>query len=202
MPASKSPRARALQGLKRLSADRVDKKGSIAEIFHWGVFANSARKRDPRQDRSTAIAAATVVEHGLEHAILSLLHRRGAETRDNLFEGDAAILRDFSAKITVAHAMGILGDKSRSDISMIRRIRNTFAHCRHSIDFNTPEIAEACRQLTLWKRLIERDQATAKKDVREEYIHICFEFSVWLFTFDEERPEGASAHPPRAQLQL
>lgn len=198
MATSKSPRQLALKGLKRLSSDRVDKQGNIKEIFHWGVIAPN--DRDPAQDRATAITAATVVEHGLEYAILTKMHRKGPEARDALFESDAAILRDFSAKIILAHNLGILGDQSRSDISMIRQIRNTFAYCRHKLDFDTPEIEAACSQITLMSRAIEKGQATAHEHVREDYIQTCFEFSLWLFTIDEPTPEGAVADPPRAHL--
>lgn len=198
MTASKSPRQQALNGLKRLSSDRVNKEAELREVFFW-----LGADLDPAQDRPAAITAATVVEHGLEYALLTLMHRRGPETRDRLFEGDAAILRDFSAKTTLAHAMGILGDNSRSDISLIRQIRNTFAHCRHPIGFETPEIAAACEHISVIRRLVERGQASAKeRHPRETYLQTCFEFSVWLFTFDEPRPEGSTPHPPRRQLQL
>lgn len=198
MTASKSPRQKALSGLKRLSSDRVDRDGNLGDIYHWGILEGSGR--DSVHDRATAITASAVVEHGLEYAILTQLHRKGPDARDKLFEGKAAILRDFSAKITLAHAMGILGDDSRSDISMIRHIRNTFAHCRHAMDFDTPEISEACAQITLMRRLEERGQGSRHKHLREDFIQSCFEFSLWLFTIDEPRPEGAVSDPPRAHL--
>lgn len=201
MAASKSPRTKAWEGLERLSADRVDKNGSIPEIFHWGIIAPNGR--DPIHDRATALVATAVVEHGLEYAILANLARNGPTIRDILFEGRGAILRDFSSKTAMAHAMGIIGDETRCDLGAIRRIRNTFAHSRLKIDFDTPEIIAACEQITVLKRLHALGQGSLPKDMRENFLTSCFEFSVWLFTVDDNAAElSPSGHPPRDQLTV
>ena len=53
----------------------------------------------------------------------------------------------FSAKIKIAHAIGVIGDEAKDDLEKIRTVRNTFAHSILEIDFETPEIQAVCKSI-------------------------------------------------------
>lgn len=68
--------------------------------------------------------------------------------KDNaLFRDKGAPLSSFSAKIAVAHALGIFDDEYRDQLDRFRAIRNTFAHAIRPFDFNEPTIATECLKL-------------------------------------------------------
>lgn len=192
MTASKSPRAAAWEGLKRLVQDRVDVDAPVSEIFHWGIVKNPAKPRDPREDRANVLVATAILDQALEHALLGFFSRDGAEVRDQLFDSEAAPLRDLSAKIRLAYAFSLVGLHSRSDLSAIRRIRNAFAHSRLRLDFETPEVVAACDQISLPKRWA--NSGFSDEDARERFLGSCFEFALWLFTYhDIVRDKRASS---------
>jgi DNA-binding MltR family transcriptional regulator len=70
----------------------------------------------------------------------------------SLFDNDAP-LASFSARINMAFALNVVGEKTRADLNCIRDIRNAFAHSRVSLTFEMREVADACRTLTAPTRL-------------------------------------------------
>lgn len=189
MVASKSPRNAAWEGLKRLSLDRVDVSAPINEIFHWGLFPKPGQARDRKEERALALVSTAVVEQGLEYALTTKFSRAASEIRDQMFDGEGAVLRDLNAKIRLAYIMSIIGKETRSDLSAIRRIRNTFAHSRLRIDFDTPEIAAACAQITLpdrWEKMMSDEE---RPRPREAFLQTCFQYALWLFTVDADLGE-------------
>ena len=190
MVASKSPRNAAWEGLKRLAQERADIEGPLNHIFHWGIIATKERPRDAREDRAHALVAAAIVEQALEHVITPHFCRSTAEIHDQMFDGDGAVLRDLSAKVKLAYMLGIIGKQTRSDLSAIRRIRNTFAHSRLKIDFETPEIEAACQQISLPERWAATGASPFETDARERYLTCCLEFSIWLFAYPSVENKG------------
>lgn len=49
-------------------------------------------------------------------------------------------LSSFSARIQVAFALGIITDRNRIELDLVRKIRNDFAHSLERIDFSEPSI--------------------------------------------------------------
>jgi hypothetical protein len=94
-------------------------------------------------DRGVAILAATVTEDLLRHLLLRRMVALKSSEAGDLF-GAMAPLSSFAAKIRVAHAFDIIGQKAKADLELMREIRNAFAHVRRAITFETPAIAEAC----------------------------------------------------------
>jgi hypothetical protein len=70
------------------------------------------------------------------------------ELSERLFEGNGP-LASFSNKILMAHGLSLYGEKFRHDIDLIRELRNGFAHCRHAMTLQTPEVAQVCDNLLL-----------------------------------------------------
>jgi hypothetical protein len=79
-----------------------------------------------QSDRAAAIILAAWVEEELLGAIKSKL-----EKDDSIFKKlfyNSGPLSSFSAKIDIAKALGIYDSEIYSDLNIIRRIRNEFAH--------------------------------------------------------------------------
>ena len=54
--------------------------------------------------------------------------------------GERQPLNSFAGKIRGAHDRGLIDDETRSDLSVIKDIRNEFAHTRERLDFKGPAI--------------------------------------------------------------
>ena len=84
-------------------------------------------------DLGYAILTATIVEEQLEMLLLAYLHLDDAGVAA-LF-GERQPLNSFAGKIREAHEHGLIDDETRSDLLVIKEIRNAFAHTRERLDF-------------------------------------------------------------------
>ena len=99
-------------------------------------------------DHAIAMIGASVVDKALEVSILTRMRPMDEEERKRLFRYDHnGPIADFSARIKVAHALNIFGSKTRTDLNLIREIRNAFSHAVKFIRFDNPEVAEMCMAL-------------------------------------------------------
>src|SRR4051812_49090813 len=81
------------------------------------------------KDRTAAITAAAFIDFVLQGAISLHLPDSTERQKKDLFDGGGAgPLSSISAKILMAHALGIISDIEREDLDTIRIIRNNFAH--------------------------------------------------------------------------
>jgi hypothetical protein len=86
------------------------------------------------------------VEAGLDAAIdqvLCIQDRPG----DDLFTEDGP-LTNFSRKIAMGHALRIFGTTTQNNLTIIRHVRNAFAHAKIPIHFDTSEVKDLCNDLT------------------------------------------------------
>ncbi len=104
-----------------------------------------AREFYLENDRAAGLLNAGWVDLSIERAIGSTF-KEGF--RRKVF-GSSGPLRDFSARIEVAFAIGLFGPQTHHDLSIIRTLRNQFAHCMRPITFQTPEVVDVCSFLNL-----------------------------------------------------
>lgn len=200
MPTSKSSRSSARSALKRLQGPRATPRDSSLDIFPFGLSAYDRKgDRRPRNydDRSIAIIVGSVLDQGLESALLTRLRPLNTEEERAVFLSEGAPLSTFSAKITLGYSLGLFGRMARDDLHMIRSIRNTFAHSRLSLDFDHASVAAACMELTLPER-VALMPVTESSDPRECFIHTAFQYAVYFITygarpFDDEDATGFRA---------
>jgi hypothetical protein len=95
-----------------------------------------------QSDRGVAIVAAVVLEELLELAILERFVELSSKRREALFDRIGAPLSTFAAKIEIAFAIGIIDDKIRTLINLIRDVRNRFAHRIEALTFDHPDISQ------------------------------------------------------------
>lgn len=122
------------KALKRLTRTKLG-KDHILE-FQIAILKDT--------DRSVAISLGSIVEDGLKAA---LMRRMPQLTQEETLFGPDAPLGNFSAKIRLAHALGILGPGPRNDIDRIREVRNAFAHTMVPLSFDTKEVNDVCKLL-------------------------------------------------------
>jgi DNA-binding MltR family transcriptional regulator len=101
-----------------------------------------------QSDRGVAIVGAAWIEEAMSAAIESfLLHDTKAWQR--LFGGNGP-LASFSAKIDLSRLLGLISDIIKSDLHIIREVRNEFAHqiahkTEHTkLGFASPYIKDKC----------------------------------------------------------
>jgi hypothetical protein len=101
-------------------------------------------------ERAAVILAAARIDSDLEKLLKHVLHRcPGGD--DTLFDSDRA-LGTFSAKIAIAHRLGMLDQDFEHAIQMLRKIRNDFAHQLESESLRAPKQAHRLAELTKWAR--------------------------------------------------
>ena len=114
-------------------------------------FLALVEEMNGESDRAVAIVGAAWVEEALSDAITSFLHSH-QKSQDRLF-GSNGPLSTLSAKIDLARMLGIVTDSIRSDLHVIRDIRNEFAHhIAHKTDhtrltFSANHIRDKCLAL-------------------------------------------------------
>lgn len=80
------------------------------------------------------ILLATVIEDMLEATLRNKMSKLSPDEDARLFGPDAP-LGSFSAKIRMAHALGMLGREQMRMCDVLREMRNACAHSRRSISF-------------------------------------------------------------------
>jgi hypothetical protein len=105
-----------------------------------------------------------------------------AKERQRLFEQDG-VFATFSRKIDAASILRITGPTTNRNLTIIRHIRNAFAHAKRPIDFDTKEVAVLCADLTLLTPLPphkNRDDEKAALTSRLIFADACSTVT-WLF---------------------
>jgi hypothetical protein len=100
------------------------------------------------KDRTAAITAAAFIDFALQGAISLHLPDSTERQKKDLFDGGGAgPLSSISAKILMAHALGIISDIEREDLDTIRIIRNNFAHSMIHMEFSDEAVSKECSAL-------------------------------------------------------
>src|SRR5438046_1098059 len=82
--------------------------------------------RESGSNRALVLMGGTRLDFELEETIKAKL-AWNPEGQDNLFDPDRP-LGTFSAKINLAHRLGVIDGEFHSAVQIVRRIRNDFAH--------------------------------------------------------------------------
>lgn len=99
-------------------------------------------------DRAVALIATSAVEAALEQFLLRHMVSMASDQRSELFRG-TGILATFSAKTKMGFALGLIGPATRTNLDLMREIRNAFDRSHKSITFATPAIKVACQSIVM-----------------------------------------------------
>ncbi len=189
MASASGTRSQAVKAIKALSrARRPTIDDPIRDLFHFGMlpagFLKGNLKRPKREHRSLVLILGALLDQSLEGAILTKLPGIKPGNEGYLFDSDNAPFSEFDPKIRIAFALGLLGERARSDLSLIRTIRNAFGHSRMDLNFETPEIAEGCKHLTVTER---SDYFVARFDACQTFVDACSVYSLSLMEVEDSR---------------
>lgn len=90
-------------------------------------------------DRGVALIAAAVLDELLEMLLTARLLEVGRDRHDALF-GRGKPLDLFSAKIELGFQLGLYPNATRTQLEMIRAVRNEFAHSIEPLTFSNPQV--------------------------------------------------------------
>jgi hypothetical protein len=131
---------------------RLDERSYGNDLWQVVLQYSYCETSPEMADRATALVLGSILEQGLELAILSHCvlgwNTPEAEAQQKkLFGGGGEGSMNFSIKIRMAHALGVYGPRTRDDIDTMRHIRNFFAHDRGHLTFDDTDVSDLCDQI-------------------------------------------------------
>jgi hypothetical protein len=115
------------------------------ELHEW---ISNLHKETFASVRALVLVSAARLDTELEYALKAVLVRNPTG-QDNLFDNDRS-LGSFSAKIALAHRLGIVDDEFHSALQIIRKIRNDFAHAVDFMALSDPPHKDRIQELERW----------------------------------------------------
>lgn len=110
----------------------------LKEFIPWLDLLNK------ESERGQVLISAGFLEQQLKEILRAFMIDNGGASE--LFNGGNAPLATFSSRIAACFALGLITDGEHHDISLIRKIRNEFAHDVHT-SFATQSVAHRCAEL-------------------------------------------------------
>lgn len=156
-----------LRGVQRVAA-----RGSSLEIpehikKHWSVISEI----EDQTDRGAAIIGATYLEERLRKAIEScFVSSLDADVVKTLFGRGGAPLSTLSAKIDMAYVLGLVGEQTRNDLHLIRKIRDRFAHAFDPLTFKNAAVQRRCDELWIPKNILWPGKDQPPRDPRSQFL--------------------------------
>ncbi len=141
-------------------------------------------------DRGAAVLAAGFVDEYLSVYLRSRVVRE--KVGDELFS-PLGPLSGFSQKIACAYAFGFIPKQYYDDLSLIRRIRNHFAHFPLDSSFGTKTVADFVRQLSTFSDVKETWERNPKLGNRHAYLFACAMFCGGVYQ------EMSKSGPPKGK---
>lgn len=118
--------------------DFLEKNPHLKDFMPWLDLLN---RESPR---GAVLISTGFIEQQLKDILRAfLIENDGAAA---LFDGTFAPLGSFSARIAACYALGLISEQEHHDLTLIRKIRNDFAHHIHT-DFKTPSVVDRCKAL-------------------------------------------------------
>lgn len=145
---SKKERSEAIARIRERLSKRSFGNDSWQIVLRYGYGEPNLEMTD----RATALVLGSILEQGLELAILShcVLGWNTPEAeaeQKKLFGGGEDGSMSFSLKIRMAYALGVFGLKTRDYLDTMRHIRNFFAHDKGHLTFEDKDVRALCDQL-------------------------------------------------------
>lgn len=146
-------------------------------------------------DRAAAVLAASYLENIVGMSIKSFLV--DDPSVEELFEGYGP-LSSFSARISVAYALGLITKDMRNDLNYIRKIRNHFAHHPSEVSFTLSPVRNFCSNFST-NKLDRFDMAETfhKAPPRLQFI---FAVGVIVSLVNLSMPKQKRRVPPTANI--
>lgn len=122
-------------------------------------FINFRTSLNNESDRGAVLMAAAFIEDKLTCLFKAYLIDNEPVSKDFLQNNGA--LATFSSKIDLAYLLGLIPKNVRQDLHILRKIRNDFAHNASNISFETPNIKDRTKALSVLSQEMLRDNTRA-----------------------------------------
>lgn len=143
------------KGMSKSKESELPSTGKIQRDRASKLFETLSKE----SDRGLVLVSAAYLDETLEDLLRSVFSIRRTKSKsliNPLFDGYGP-LGTFSAKTRIAHSLDLISKWMYSDIEIVRRMRNVFAHGIDSVSFDDPEISK------LTERLKGADHAVRQK---------------------------------------
>jgi hypothetical protein len=104
--------------------------------------------RGDASDRAAALTMASAADAALQGAIAYALGLREAQEFNGMFFGEG-LFATFDRRIAAASALNLTGPIANKNATIIRNIRNVFAHAMSDVSFADDPIVKACGRIKL-----------------------------------------------------
>lgn len=108
-------------------------------------LANFISELQRESDRGLALVAAALIDDKLGEVLRAFFCEGACAAR--LLNSSNAALGSFSARSDACLALGLLDDYEYSEIALLRKVRNEFAHSKHGISFEASRVRGLCSSL-------------------------------------------------------
>jgi mannitol operon repressor len=129
-------------------------------------FSGFMKEFQDETDRGASLVGAAL----LDKQLLDLLHSHFLDKKESkeLLEGGSAPLGTFSGRIKASYCLGLITDLEHSELQLIRKIRNEFAHQTHGLAFQNEKIASLCSHLR--DRMPDAGEKGIERTIRAKFI--------------------------------
>jgi DNA-binding MltR family transcriptional regulator len=148
-----------------------------------------------QNDRGAAITAFAFLDETLCRAIKGKFIPLSNSKTKAILSG-AGPLGTFEARVAIAYALDPLTDNMSSEMKLIARIRNKFAHRMQPILFSDREVMELCDEMPSGK--FEDDDESWTRDPRNKYVSACMLLISVLALMETERIERETTELERS----
>lgn len=107
--------------------------------FDLGAFISEMANES---DRGLALVAAAQIDE-LLGGVLKSFFCEGPDAEEKLLEGDKP-LSSFSARTETCYALGLIDEHEYREITLVRKVRNEFAHKRYGLTFMEERVRGFC----------------------------------------------------------
>ncbi len=146
---SKKPRRPTLKDLNRGKWEPSEHGAHVQELLSG-------------PDRVVALMGCAWLDEELTAAVANALHLWDGNARSELFERDGAPLSTMASRVLIGRALKLYDEESHRSFTVIRRVRNAFAHLSRPITFTTQAVAAECLKLPDVRMTFDDDAPLAR----------------------------------------
>ena len=96
-------------------------------------------------DRGLPLVSTSLIDHLLQETLRAFCCE--VKSVQSLLDDGNAPLGTFSSRINACHALGLIDDYEWREVTLLRKIRNLFAHSKHGFDFGDAKVQGLCASL-------------------------------------------------------
>ena len=126
--------------------------GLDQNIFTQAKVAKYYKELQGESHRATAIIGPTILDNILE-IYLRNFFIKNRKSVNTLLSDPHSPLGTFNSRILTAYCLGLIGSKEHTELYLIRKIRNKFAHDLETLSFEDQSIQSYCSNLKYPKLL-------------------------------------------------